>query len=180
MIPGIIIASLALICFVGAFVLMELQWKKNLPTEYYRGVGIKYVQGATKIDGVKKAIDCLYAKLTSKYNGTFAQNFIEKLWIEIVGENGSRQTFSCIVSQKTGIVGSIDFTRKYFFTKKYSIAVILQLPEYKTLNSSSFYHEVAEHLLPYELGIGYNEGHSIKEYSDFESDLHLAFNQKKD
>lgn len=178
-IVGILIVITNILVIVGGLLYKHFEWKKNAPKIYVGNMGVKYTQGSTEWEGMDKVVSILNSKLSSKYGEKFATELLNRTWIEVVGPQGARMTPTTTVSEANRIAGSIDSTRKFPWSTKYWIAVVLQRPEYKTANDGAIFHEIDKHIVCFERGQGLNNDHKNPEFAALEEDMHFAYRQWK-
>ena len=180
MIIGIITILLTIVSVTSVLLYRYFTWKKEVPTVYIDGIGIKYVQGATEWPGLERTISVLRKTLNAKYGELFTSTFLDGIWIEIVGPDGVRITRSTIVSEFNKIVGSIDFSQLFPWTREYRCAIVLKRDRYKTADQGAIFHEIVKHLLPLYRKQGLNFDHSLKEYNDLENQMLASIKRMKE
>lgn len=158
---GITIAVLNVLILVGVVVWRAVSWKLSRPKQLIRGVGVRYLKGASPgWQGMECVIDQLYIHLGAARGLKLTDEFLSRVIIEVVAADATRRTPTTIVSKATRIAGSVDTERQWPWSERSLVAVVLQDERYETVSKSAAAHEIIKHLLPYHLGEGWNADHS--------------------
>lgn len=158
---------------VGVFIYKHYMWNVTRP---------KFNVGALNVrcrdpklaswDGLERVGVAMRNVLVNEYGsklGTaFVDSFISHLIIEIVGANDQRVTPTTVVSEQSRIAGSIDIERKWPWSDKHYVAVVLRRAVYDTADKAAIIHECIKHNLPLYMGDGDNRDHSRKDLDNLE------------
>lgn len=164
MLIGIIILALNVLIVVGYCVYAVMKWKESRPTLHIDGVGIRFLPGADSTwQGMECTVKNIRGQVTSVYGKEFTDPFMQRLIIEIVPHDGTRVCPTTVVSESTGVIGSITSERMLPWSKIYHVAVILQRKGMLITSRSAIAHEIIEHILPIYRGEGANADHGRKD-----------------
>lgn len=154
---GFVIIGLSILSVVGFFILELLRYRRDLPDDVVEGIPVLYLEGAEdQWEGLGDVIIAMRNVLEREYPG---KKMLENLWIEVVPQGGLVKGFTVPTGRLPsgkGLNGTLD--RKIFYAfKKVWIAVVRQLNGGAA--RSALFHEVAEHHVPNQMGMGLNSGH---------------------
>ena len=131
------------------------QWRRMKPEEWYRNVGISYLEDSVKPwDGLLDCIDTMWRVASDDYPRS-AEKLMD-FWIRVVPYGGTvRGKFSRDEPGKL-LNGTVDVVRLYGLFKPTYILVVRQLRVGDLMigsaERSALFHEAAEHLWPFLLG----------------------------
>lgn len=176
MIAGVIVTIINILIVASIFVFMHVLWKSKRPTAYHRGVGIRCNGNAAIWPDTYSVIDSITAVLESTYGKQETDKLLTRLIIEIVPGHSRRMTPFACVSEATRIAGSVDTEKKYPWSTKHYVAVVLQRKKYVLASQSAIAHEIMLHILPFHLKKGWNASHSSEEFEKLFSSVKSSFN----
>lgn len=158
--PGIVIIITICLMLIGLYIFKTILWNGSRPQFSSNGIGIRYLRGCTAWTD----LDCVTGKIRDEISNSYSSRIIwmNDIILEIVPFYGARITPTTVVSEANKIAGSIDIERKFPWSKKYYVAVVLQRKEYDTADKSAVAHEIVKHIFPLKMWDDLNNNHSIE------------------
>jgi hypothetical protein len=160
--PGYISLGLGFLATCAVLLVGWFSWKRRHPKEWYRGVGVIYVDGADDPwPGIEIAIDAMWFVAQEEYPDEASE--LMKFWIKVVPHDGVVSGFTVPTGKTRAgkqVNGTVDRTRLFGILCPRYIMVIRQLRGSSMhARDSALYHEVAEHYWPFTLRQGWNSTH---------------------
>jgi hypothetical protein len=143
------------VLFTGGMLLVGwLSWRKKQPTKWYRGVGIRYVQGAQPggddWEGLHAQIDAFW-QIAERDHPKDAVDFMS-FWVDVVPPDGEVTGF---LAPNKKLNGTVDYISLYGLFKKTYVMVVRQpravSGKIMPAHTSALAHEVIEHLWAFKL-----------------------------
>lgn len=171
---GTLIILLSMLLITVSLVHVHVKWLKSRPKEYIGKTGIRYLDGTRKWSDIDVVLQEIQAEISLWYDG-YADDIFSQLIIEIVPFSAERRTYSTVVSTKNKVLGSIDIEREFFWSKKFYVAVCLQVSD--TAARSALAHEILQHIVPLYIEGDVNASHKSKFFDKMTENVYARLNQ---